>query len=185
LRHQSNLQEGLESQDLARLVHDELHIDEYKSKMGNDEDIVVLSFKVHGKEPAVDLVNFIEKGFDWVLDADTSAGEMEDGDYVVFVELERNNDIVKNLLDLLTDLVPLTDNHVKSWRIKYHKNNKEYRADPEDLKHVIPSSPAEYLRAIGSKEEVNQLKSAAGLDVNTKAPKNEYTESLRIAAGIL
>jgi hypothetical protein len=28
------------------------------------------------------------------------------------------------------------------------------------------------------------MKSAAGLNVDTVAPKNEYTESLRIAAGI-
>ena len=51
--------------------------------MGDDADMVVLSFKVGGKEPAVDLVNFIEKGFDFIIDADTSAGEMEDGDYIV------------------------------------------------------------------------------------------------------
>ena len=77
------LKEGLEKGDLARLVHNELHIDEYKSKMGNDEDMVVVSFKVGGKDPAIDLVNFIEKGYDWVVDADTSAGEMEDGDYKI------------------------------------------------------------------------------------------------------
>ena len=39
------LNEGLEQHDLKRLVHPELHVDEYKSKMGKDEDIVVLSFK--------------------------------------------------------------------------------------------------------------------------------------------
>ena len=72
------------------MVHNELHVDEFKSKMGNDEDMVVLSFKVGGKEPAIDLVNFIEKSYDWVIDADTSSGEMEDGDYIVFVEMERN-----------------------------------------------------------------------------------------------
>jgi hypothetical protein len=33
--------------------------------------------------------------------------------------------------------------------------------------------------------ELDKLKAVAGVKVDTKAPKNEYTESLRIAAGIL
>ena len=73
--HNNQLNENLEEGDLKRLVHDELHIDEYKSKMGDDADVCVISFKVAGKEPAIDLVSFIEKGYDWVLDADGSSGE--------------------------------------------------------------------------------------------------------------
>ena len=77
-----NLFEGLEQGDLKRLIHPELHIDEFKSKLGDDADVVVASFKVDNKEPANDLVNFIEKGYDWVLDADVSSGEMDDGSYI-------------------------------------------------------------------------------------------------------
>ena len=40
-QHRSNITEGLEANDLKRLVHNELHIDEFKSKMGRDEDVVV------------------------------------------------------------------------------------------------------------------------------------------------
>ena len=43
------LRENLEMGDLTRLVHDELHIDEYKSKMGTDADVCVISFKFAGK----------------------------------------------------------------------------------------------------------------------------------------
>ena len=88
--NQPQLFEGLEKDDLARLVFPELHIDEFKSKMGDDADIIVLSFLVDGKEPATDLMNFIERGYDWVFDADISSGELDDGQYLVFVELERN-----------------------------------------------------------------------------------------------
>ena len=37
--------EGLEQGDLKRLIHDELHVDEFKSKLGRDEDVCVVSFK--------------------------------------------------------------------------------------------------------------------------------------------
>ena len=39
--------------------------------MGTDENIVVATIKVLGKEPAKDLENFIEKGYDWIIDAET------------------------------------------------------------------------------------------------------------------
>jgi len=70
------LRESLEHGDLKRLVHDELHVDEFKSKLGDDHDVVVVSFKVAGKEPANDIVSFVEKGYEWVIDADVSSGVM-------------------------------------------------------------------------------------------------------------
>jgi hypothetical protein len=179
------IKEGLEKGDLSRLVHDELHIDEYKSKMGKDEDIVVISFKVGGKEPAVDLVNFVEKGYSWVLDADNSSGEMEDGDYVVFVEVERNAKVPSQIMKLLEDLVGLTDNKLDNWRVRYHKNPKEVECNKETLTNLIPLTPEEYLRRVSKDtEEIDKLKAVSGVRVNTTAPKNEFTESLRIAAGI-
>ena len=44
----SNLTEGLETGDLSRLVDTRVTIDEYKSKIGRDEDIVVLAFNLVG-----------------------------------------------------------------------------------------------------------------------------------------
>ena len=170
--------------DLARLVHNEMHVDEFKSKMGNDEDMVVVSFKVGGKEPAQDLVNFIEKGYDWVVDADTSAGEMDDGDYIVFVEMERTPSVPDQIMELLTDMVELCDNEVEGWRVRYHKDSRDHTV--ESLNSLIPKSPKEYLTKVSQDTEaLDKLKAASGVRVDTKAPKNDYTESLRIAAGIL
>ena len=185
--HQSRpLKEGLEKGDLSRLVHHELHVDEYKSKMGNDEDIVVISFKVGGKDPAIDLVNFIEKGYDWVIDSDTSAGEMDDGDYIVFVEIERNNRVPKQIMELIHDMVNLTGNEVESWRVRYYKNPRDHKLDEEDLRSMIPATPEEYVKRVSKdKDELDKLRAASGVEVTTKAPKNEYTESLKIAAGIM
>ena len=49
---------GLRQSDLEFTVDPVFEIDSYKSKMGDDEDIVVLSFSVNGEQPAKDLVNF-------------------------------------------------------------------------------------------------------------------------------
>ena len=96
---------GLEAGNLRKLIHPELHIDEFKSKLGDDDEICVISFKVNGKEPAQDLVNFIEKGYDWVVDADVSSGEMDDGDYIVFLEINRDRELPENVMDMMEDIM--------------------------------------------------------------------------------
>lgn len=183
-QHQRLLREGLEEKDLARLVHDELHIDEYKSKMGEDQDLVVVSFKVKGKEPANDVVNFLEKGYDWIIDADVSSGEMQDGDYIVFVELERTPKAPEEIYRMVDDLQNVVDIPVNKWRVRYYKDSQDHPLDQDTLARLIPTTPAAYQKRFGRKE-IDDLKVAAGVEVDTKAPKNEYTESLRVAAGIL
>lgn len=180
--HHSNLFEGLEKGDLARLIHPELHVDEFKSKLGDDQDVIVLSFKVDAKEPAGDLVSFIEKGYTWVLDADVSSGEMDDGSYIVFVELDRTKQAAEDIMELMKDLMNLTDQSTDDWRVRYYKAHKEKQLSIESLESLIPTSPEEYEKKY-SQDPIDQLKSAAGLDVNTKAPKNKFTESIKIAAG--
>jgi hypothetical protein len=179
----SNLFEGLERGDLKRLVHPELHIDEFKSKLGDDCDVVVLSFKVDSKDPAGDLVSFIEKGYDWVLDADLSSGEMDDGSYIVFVELDRTESAPEQIMSLMDDLMNVTDQAIEDWRVRYYKAHKETQLSRDALHDLIPLSPEAYERAYG-KEDIDALKTAAGVDVDTKAPKNDFTESLRNLAGI-
>jgi hypothetical protein len=176
--------EGLEAGDLQRIIHPELHIDEFKSKLGDDEDVVVVSFKLNSKEPANDLVAFVEKGYEWVLDADVSAGEMEDGSYIVFVEVDRNEECINNIIDLMNDLMNLTEQKLSDWRVRYYKSHEETPFSRESLEEMIPKTPEEYENKFG-KKSLDELKIAAGMNVNTKAPKNEYTETIRNLAGII
>jgi len=180
------LNENLEYGDLKRLVHNELHVDEYKSKMGADSDVCVISFKVAGKEPSADLVSFIEKGYDFVLDADVSSGEKEGGDYLVFIELDRSTDLPNQIYQMIDDLLNLTEQDINEWRVRYHKSTKEYPLTVETLASIIPLTPEKYSAKFKENDatEIDKLKTAAGIDVDTVAPKNEFTESIRIAAGI-
>lgn len=179
------LAENLEYGDLKRLIHNELHIDEYKSKMGDDADVCVLSFKVSGKEPSMDLVNFLEKGYEFILDADVSSGEKEGGDYLVFVELDRTEDLPEQIMRLLGDMKNLTEVDPAEWRFRYRKSDKEHDLSEEALARAIPLTPDAYDKKYKrEQDELDAMKAAAGVEVTTKAPKNEYTESLRIAAGL-
>ena len=81
--------EGLKAGDLEGVVSKRFSIDQYKSKMGEDSNIMVLAFTVEGQAPAKDLERFAEVGYKSVLDADATPGTMEDGKHKVFVEFEK------------------------------------------------------------------------------------------------
>jgi hypothetical protein len=182
--HHSKITEGLEQNDLKRLIHPELHIDEYRSKMGKDEDVVVLSFKVNGREPAEDLVNFIEKGYEWVLDADVSAGEIDDGDFLVFVELDRSSDAAENIMSMMQDIMNLTDQDIGEWTVQIRSNPSQIELTVDNIKNNVPLTSSTYLSKYG-KKELDEMRNAAGIAVTTKAPKNDRTQTLRSLAGIL
>jgi hypothetical protein len=166
--------------------------------MGDDADVVVVSFKVSGKEPSADLVSFIEKGYDYVLDADVSSGEKEGGDYLVFVELQRSEELPTQIMAIMNDLMNLTEQTIEAWRVRYYKSTTDNELSEEVLANIIPLTSETYDAKYGKDDEeeladtepeditkdLDAMKSAAGLNVDTVAPKNEYTESLRIAAGL-
>ena len=67
-----NLTEGLGYKDLAGMLKNTVYIDDFSSKMGDDDEIVVASFYVRDHQAAMDLVNWFEKGYDFIMDADMS-----------------------------------------------------------------------------------------------------------------
>lgn len=183
--HNSKLYENLEQGDLKRLIAPSLHIDEFKSKMGDDADICVLSFKVAGKEPATDLVNFVEKGYEFVLDADVSSGEKDGGDYLVFLELERNPSMPDQIIQMLEDIMNLTTQDLSEWKMRYRTSTTEHDITAESIAKVVPLSPDAYSKKYETdKDELDAMKAIAGVSIDTKAPVNELTEMLRTAAGL-
>lgn len=136
------LREGLRPLDLEGMVHDLLEVDVFKSKMGEDRDVCVLSFHVKDRGPAVDMMEFIEKGFNFVLDADVSAGENEDGEYHVFVELPRKPKLPEYIQELTDGIRRLTG--IKEWYFRYHKSFDRHLIDEQNVSTIIPNSPAEY-----------------------------------------
>jgi hypothetical protein len=139
--HQS-LNEALKSKDLENLVKNVFEIDSYASKMGSDRDVVVLSFTVDYGDAAQDLVNFIERGYDYVLDADGTPGEMEDGKYKVFVELERTQRVPEQIMEILDGVEKLTG--IEEFKFRYYKSFHSMPATEEELAATIPATSQDY-----------------------------------------
>jgi len=158
--------------ELKDSVQNTVHIDEFNAKMGDDADVCVLSFKCNYRDQAADLVNFIEKGYDWVLDADISAGEMEDGNYLVFVEALRRPTLPEKIIQLLNDLENVTAIPSGKMDFKYHKDTDYLPVTLENLQNKMPLSPRDYRKIMKSRQDDDQalenMQMQAGLDPSKK-----------------
>jgi len=153
VHHQPLNEESLLANDLINLVDRVFEVDNYKSKMGDDEDVVVLSFTVESRSPAEDLVSFVEKGYNFVLDADMSPGELEDGKYRVFVELQRTSKVAEQISEMLYGLSKLTG--IDDFKFRYHKSFDSLDANEEKLNEVVPTNPLLYTQRMQEKEMDN------------------------------
>lgn len=142
MQHSQQLNEGLRPLDLENLVDDYFEIDTYKSKMGEDRDVCVLSFRCKDRNPAQDLMEFIEKGYSFVLDADVSSGENKDGEYFVFVELKRSPKLAEEIKEITYGVRRLTG--IPDWDFRYYKESTKKPLSLDMLKESIPLTPQMY-----------------------------------------
>lgn len=178
------INESLDYLDMEDQLGDVLSIDEYASKMGKDEDIVTLTFVVHSKLAANDLVTWFERGYDWVLDASVSDGELEPGKWLVFVEMDRRSRVPNRIITLLTDLETLTGMKLKDWSVEI--DGDEYDADEEIIRQKMILNPNEYEEKKQDKEvEINEMRTLAGLETELRYdPNDDYIRNLQAMAGL-
>jgi len=127
---------SLRAGDLKDLVDSIFEVDSFASKMGDDKNIVTLSFSVQDKQPAEDLANFLEKGYNFVLDADATAGEQSDGMYKVFVEIQRERGVHDNINEIIDGVAKLAA--MDKFKFRYYKDFKSKDATLAEFQSVIP-----------------------------------------------
>ena len=171
---------SLQSNDLRNLLSTKVHIDQYQSKMGDDDDVVVVSFKVKYRDPATELTNFIEKGYEWVLDADTSSGEMEDGSYLVFIEMLRRPTTPGHLMRIIKDLEDITGNKASTYTFAYHKNHDYLPMTEENMTKIIPLSPIKYRKIHGVTDPVEAQLEPEEKQIDPSVIENFIAESSAI-----
>jgi len=138
----SNITEGLRHNDLQGMIYPQFEIDTFRSKMGEDQDVSVIAFQVRERLPAKDLMEFIERGYDFVLDADVSSGENSRGEYTVFVEIERSSQIAENINELLYGVKKLSG--MDDFSFKYYKFDEQISVSEQNLRENIPLSAEQY-----------------------------------------
>ncbi len=168
--------------DMKDQVENLVTVDEYAAKMGKDKDIVTVTFTTNSKLAAQDLVTWFERGYDFVLDASVSDGELEPGKWLVFVEMDRRSKVPNRIITLLSNLETLTDLKLKDWVIEVE--GEECKADEDAIREKMVLNPNEYKMEKETDEELNEMRLRAGLDVKTTYVEDEYIKNLKAIAGM-
>jgi hypothetical protein len=175
------LLEGLQYRDLEGMIKPTIHVDEFSGKMGDDEDIIVISFFVRDKQAAKDLVVWFEKGYDFVLDADRSPGEIKPSRYLVYVEMRRRSAAPQYVAELIDDLETLTEHESEDWTMRYEGRTQPF--SEEAFAQTVPLTPADYRKTHES--DLNEWRTAAGLPVKRIHEIKPDIRELQSAAGLI
>ena len=181
--YNSPLFESLGFKDMEGLIKPTIHVDEFSSKMGDDDDIIVISFFIRDAQAAKDLMMWFEKGYDFVLDAYRSPGEIKPGRYLVYVEIRRRSTAGGHVEQLLDDLNTLTEFESSAdWIMHYRGNNVPFSRDTFDS--TVPLTPRAYRDRY--EKDLNEVRTAAGLPVVTTYNRQDRAlQAIQSAAGII
>jgi hypothetical protein len=175
--------ESLSFKDMEGLLKPTVHVDEFSSKMGDDDDVIVVSFFVRDAQAAKDLMMWFEKGYDFVLDADRSPGEIKPGRYLVYVEIRRRSTAGGQVETLLNDLNTLTEfEDASDWTMHYRGKSIPFSRDAFDK--TVPLTPRAYRERY--EKDLNEMRTAAGLStITTYDKKDRALQAIQSAAGII
>lgn len=150
--------EGFDHMDLENQIIPEISIDEYSAKTGTDDEIVTVAFTIKGEQASRDLVEWFERGYNWVIDAAVSDGELSPGKYLVFVEINRRTTAPGRIVELIEDLEPLTGLKVKDFTVKI--NDEDFDCEVGQIKSQMILSPQEYREL--KEKDLNEMRELSG-----------------------
>lgn len=180
------LTEGLRYLDMKDQVYPTLGIDQYASSVGTDDDLITLDFTVKAKEVAADLAEWFERGYDCVVDAEPSPGEVTAGKFLVFVEMNRRLSGPKQIIEMLDDLQTLTGFKVEDWKIKIGDQTEQ--ADINFIKSNVEMSPHEYRMSKDTTAQddaqLNEWRRIAGVNTVSTYTEDEAIKAIKRQAGI-
>ena len=127
----SKIDEGLRPGDLEHLILPNVSVDEFEPKSGQPDNVVVVGFFAEDQEPANDLASFIERGSHDILDTEVSPAPDEEGRYLIFVEMNRDETMFDNTTKILKDIGKLTQ--VDEWEIKFHGSDNTIKIKKESI----------------------------------------------------
>jgi hypothetical protein len=168
--------------DLQDVLQPTLHVDQFKSKLGRDDKNCVISFAVDDRLAANDLVDFLERGYEFVLDASVSNSEVSNGRYLVFMEIRRLTSLFDHVEKVLKDLSAASGFKLKQWQFKFMKDKQYQPMTRYNFESAVPLTAKNYRKRYV--DPINDMKTVAGLPVTTPPVQDADLKQLQNLAGI-
>jgi hypothetical protein len=146
-----SLREG----DLRDTVLKKLSIDEFEPKTGQAKDVMVLGFYVNEQSAGDDLYHFISGNPAEIRDVEVSPNSNDDGYYMVFVELDRKEDVFDTVKSLIADVEKLAGK--LAWQAKTYLNDDYIPLDDPELTKYVITDPSSYVSREEFEDQQAQL----------------------------
>lgn len=127
---------GLQECDLKNLIKNIFYVDFYYPKVLSINNSLVLTFYSKSKDALEDLMFFIYKSpVEEILDLEISSHQNENGFWVLFIEMEKTENVEEKVEYLLNEIKNLVC--IEKWKMKTLNNNKKQFFDKKKLKKYL------------------------------------------------
>ena len=150
--------------EMINLVNSTISIDQYKPKIGEANETVVVAIEVSQEGAASDLSNLIETDIVESLDVDISQGPNNNGNYLVFVEFTRDNKLYSNIMEIMKVVSNVTE--ITEWKYSYYKGDDSKELTEENLSETVLDNQEQYVLKYAqpkTNEDLDRVKHLAGL----------------------
>lgn len=152
--------------EMENLVQPTISVDQYKPKIGEANETVVVAFEVAFEQPAKDLSNLIETDVTESLDVDVSDGPNENGNFLVFVEFARTKKLYNKIIEIAKTASNVTG--IKEWKFTYYKGDQAVDLNEDNLAQTVVADKEEYILKFPAQDQTNEeltrLKLLAGIN---------------------
>jgi len=151
--------------EMINLVTPKISIDQYKPKIGEANETVVVALEVSQEGAAGDLSNLIETDVVESLDVDVSQGPNNNGNYLVFVEFTRDKNLHSNIMEIMKAVSNVTD--ITEWKYDYYKGDSSKELNEQNLSETVLDNQEQYVlkysQANETNEDLDRVRHLAGL----------------------
>tara|TARA_B100000929_G_scaffold289750_1_gene281282 strand:- start:554 stop:1246 length:693 start_codon:yes stop_codon:yes gene_type:complete len=147
---------------LKGTVLETITVDEFTPKSGVSEEVAVIAFRLNDDAPAQDLNTYIQRGYIDVIDAEVSPNPDEDGNYLVFVEVARNDQFLDVMLRLIKDVENLTGK--MDWAVEPYSAEQAFALDdPALVQHLTFGNVTESIKRFLENADIAQVTMHEGI----------------------
>ena len=134
---------GLQVEDLKDTILKKVSIDEYEPKTGDSSDVLVLGFSLRESSQGQDLYNFLNSSIFEIRDVEVSPNPNPDNYYMVFVEMDRNENVLNNIRKIVTDVENVSGK--LDWVGKTHLTDDFHPLYDEGISKFVITDPEKYM----------------------------------------
>lgn len=136
---------ALREQDLKNTMLKKISIDEFEPKTGSNNDVMVLGFHIKEHQAGKDLYKFLNNSIVEIRDVEVSPNPNPDNYYMVFVEMDRNENSLNKIKELIKEVENISGE--LKWNVSTLLSEELIDLDDDGLTGFLQLDPENYLTA--------------------------------------